>query len=71
MMGDGKLKCVVDPTPFKGLEQVSDAIDHMYTGKNQGKVGGFPGFSFVSMMRMAISIHFEKHVHVTGAGHII
>jgi NADPH-dependent curcumin reductase CurA len=45
MMGDGKLKCVVDPTPFKGLEQVSDAIDHMYTGKNQGKVGGLPGFA--------------------------
>ena len=68
MMGDGKLKCVVDPTPFKGLEQVSDAIDHMYTGKNQGKVCGFSGFAFVSMMRRAIamrraiSIHFEKHV---------
>ena len=34
----GKLKSIVDPTQFAGLEQVADAIDYMYKGANVGKV---------------------------------
>jgi len=33
-----QLNSVVDQTLFKGLEQIPQAIDHMYSGKNQGKV---------------------------------
>lgn len=32
------LKVLVDPTPFKGLESVADAINHLTSGKNIGKV---------------------------------
>jgi len=36
---EGKLVSQVDTTThFKGLEQVADAVDHMYSGKNIGKV---------------------------------
>jgi len=28
----------IDPTPFNGLESVADAIDHMYSSTNVGKV---------------------------------
>jgi NADPH-dependent curcumin reductase CurA len=34
----GKLKAVVDTAKFVGLEQVPDAVEHMYAGKNIGKV---------------------------------
>lgn len=34
----GKLLSSIDSTPFHGLESVADAIDHMYSGKNIGKV---------------------------------
>lgn len=34
----GKITSVVDRTPFKGLAQVADAVDHMYAQKNIGKV---------------------------------
>jgi len=35
---EGKIQPLVDPTKFEGLEQIPDAIDHMYAGKNTGKV---------------------------------
>mmetsp|Transcript_307 Transcript_307/g.906 ORF Transcript_307/g.906 Transcript_307/m.906 type:complete len:345 (-) Transcript_307:101-1135(-) len=38
LVQQGKLSSVVDPTPFVGLEAVADGVDHMYTGKNIGKV---------------------------------
>ncbi|CAE7479303.1 Zadh2 [Symbiodinium sp. KB8] len=38
MVEAGQLKPGVDPTPFRGLESVADAIDFMYDRKNVGKV---------------------------------
>mmetsp|Transcript_34504 Transcript_34504/g.55668 ORF Transcript_34504/g.55668 Transcript_34504/m.55668 type:complete len:343 (+) Transcript_34504:49-1077(+) len=35
---EGKIKPLIDTTKFEGLEQVADAIEHMYAGKNTGKV---------------------------------
>jgi len=35
---EGKLKSCVDPTQFKGLEQVANAIEFLYKGKNMGKI---------------------------------
>jgi prostaglandin reductase 3 len=35
---EGKLRLLVDKTPFVGLESVADAIDHLYAGKNVGKI---------------------------------
>ena len=34
----GKLKALVDPTPFTGLESVADAQEHLLAGANLGKV---------------------------------
>eukprot|EP01113_Clastostelium_recurvatum_P032198 TRINITY_DN4097_c0_g1_i4.p1 TRINITY_DN4097_c0_g1~~TRINITY_DN4097_c0_g1_i4.p1 ORF type:complete len:326 (-),score=86.47 TRINITY_DN4097_c0_g1_i4:28-1005(-) len=34
----GNLQTVVDKTQFMGLEQVADAVDYLYSAKNQGKV---------------------------------
>jgi len=38
LVQQGKLKPVLDPTPFHGLEDIPKAIDHMYAGRNVGKV---------------------------------
>lgn len=38
LIQEGKLKAGVDPTEFKGLEGIPEAIDHMYAKKNIGKV---------------------------------
>ncbi|KAG7394595.1 Prostaglandin reductase 3 [Phytophthora boehmeriae] len=38
LIQEGKLQAGVDPTKFRGLEQVPDAIDHMYAHKNIGKI---------------------------------
>eukprot|EP01118_Nematostelium_gracile_P002894 TRINITY_DN132_c0_g1_i4.p1 TRINITY_DN132_c0_g1~~TRINITY_DN132_c0_g1_i4.p1 ORF type:complete len:359 (-),score=59.12 TRINITY_DN132_c0_g1_i4:34-1110(-) len=38
LIQEGKLVSQVDATPFHGLESVKDAIDHLYSGKNIGKV---------------------------------
>jgi NADPH-dependent curcumin reductase CurA len=38
LVADGKLVSQVDAKQFVGLEQVADAIDWMYGGKNVGKV---------------------------------
>ncbi|KAF3339469.1 hypothetical protein FCM35_KLT16940 [Carex littledalei] len=34
----GKLKVAVDPTRFSGLSSVSDAVEHLHSGKSVGKV---------------------------------
>ncbi len=34
----GKIKVLLDPTSFKGLESVPDAVDYLLTGQNIGKV---------------------------------
>jgi NADPH-dependent curcumin reductase CurA len=33
-----KLQVLIDPTPFVGLDQVSDAVEHLLAGRNAGKV---------------------------------
>ena len=33
---EGKLISYVDPTPFRGLEDVAAAVDYMYSGRNIG-----------------------------------
>lgn len=38
LIKEGKLNAGVDPTEFKGLEGIPDAIDHMYARKNIGKL---------------------------------
>jgi NADPH-dependent curcumin reductase CurA len=35
---DGKLQVWVDPTPFVGVGQVADAVEHLLSGRNRGKV---------------------------------
>lgn len=35
---DGKLRALVDPTPFIGLDHVADAVEHLLAGRNTGKV---------------------------------
>lgn len=35
---EGKLKSLVDDTPFEGLEAVPAAIEHMLSGTTIGKV---------------------------------
>ncbi|GAB4337473.1 MAG: NAD(P)H-quinone oxidoreductase [Phototrophicales bacterium] len=35
---EGKLTALVDDTPFYGVEQVADAVEHLHSGKNKGKV---------------------------------
>lgn len=34
----GQLHVAVDPTPFVGLEAVSDAVEHLHSGRSVGKV---------------------------------
>ncbi|MBM4224575.1 MAG: zinc-binding dehydrogenase [Gammaproteobacteria bacterium] len=34
----GRLRALVDPTPFTGLDQVADAVEYLLAGKNAGKV---------------------------------
>lgn len=34
----GALRVLVDPTPFVGVESVSDAVEHLLSGRNLGKV---------------------------------
>lgn len=38
LVTSGRLISPVDPTNFVGLEDIPVAIDHMYSGKNVGKV---------------------------------
>jgi NADPH-dependent curcumin reductase CurA len=34
----GRLRVLVDPTPFNGLERTADAVEHLLSGRNRGKV---------------------------------
>lgn len=34
----GRLRALVDPTPFTGLDRVADAVEHLLAGRNTGKV---------------------------------
>jgi NADPH-dependent curcumin reductase CurA len=34
----GRLRVLVDPTPFHGLERVADAVEYLLSGHNTGKV---------------------------------
>lgn len=34
----GRLRALVDPTPFRGIHQIADAVEHLLAGKNAGKV---------------------------------
>ena len=34
----GRLKPLVDPTPFRGLDSTADAVEHLLAGRNSGKV---------------------------------
>nr|KJB12237.1 hypothetical protein B456_002G007700 [Gossypium raimondii] len=38
LYSSGKLKVVVDPKRFSGLHSVSDAVEHLHSGKSTGKV---------------------------------
>jgi len=38
MVQEGTIKVQVDPKRFVGIDSIYDAIDHMYSGKNLGKV---------------------------------
>ena len=34
----GEIRPHPDPTPFRGLESVADAVEHLLAGRNVGKV---------------------------------
>lgn len=34
----GKIKIAVDPTEFRGIESIVDAVEYLLSGKNCGKV---------------------------------
>jgi NADPH-dependent curcumin reductase CurA len=38
LISEGKLKAGVDPTEFKGLESIPDALDRLYSQQNIGKL---------------------------------
>jgi NADPH-dependent curcumin reductase CurA len=38
LIAAGKLVAAVDPQPFRGLEQVADAVEYLHRGRNRGKV---------------------------------
>ncbi|PJF43987.1 MAG: alcohol dehydrogenase [Phototrophicales bacterium] len=38
LFAEGKLKAIVDPTEFVGLESVPDAVEHLHAGRNKGKI---------------------------------
>ena len=38
MFEQGRIRAVIDPVPFSGLESIPDAIDHMLSGRSTGKV---------------------------------
>jgi NADPH-dependent curcumin reductase CurA len=38
LMIEGKLKLITEPTVFKGVEQIIDAVEFMHQGKNKGKI---------------------------------
>ncbi|GMJ05602.1 hypothetical protein like AT1G49670 [Hibiscus trionum] len=38
LYSSGKLKVVIDPKKFSGLDSVADAVEHLHSGKSTGKV---------------------------------
>ncbi|XP_039001824.1 probable quinone oxidoreductase [Hibiscus syriacus] len=38
LYSSGKLKVVIDPKKFSGLDTVADAVEHLHSGKSTGKV---------------------------------
>jgi NADPH-dependent curcumin reductase CurA len=38
LYGNGSLTAAVDPTEFRGLESIPDAVEHLYRGANRGKI---------------------------------
>lgn len=36
--GAGKISAQVDPTVFKGVDSIVDAVEYMYSGRNNGKI---------------------------------
>jgi hypothetical protein len=38
LIAEGKLVAAVDPQPFRGLQQVADAVEYLHRGQNRGKV---------------------------------
>ncbi|KAE8667869.1 ARP protein (REF) isoform 2 [Hibiscus syriacus] len=38
LYSSGKLKVVIDPKRFSGLDSVADAVEHLHSGKSTGKV---------------------------------
>ncbi|MGB3617760.1 MAG: zinc-binding dehydrogenase [Catalinimonas sp.] len=37
-VASGELQVQIDPTPFRGLDAVADAMDHLFARRNRGKV---------------------------------
>lgn len=38
LLGDGKLRAVIDPTPFTGIAAIPDAVEYLIAGNAHGKV---------------------------------
>lgn len=38
LLRQGRIQVALDPTPFEGIESVADAVEHLHSGKSQGKV---------------------------------
>lgn len=38
LVASGELQVAIDPTEFRGLESVADAVEHLHSGQSQGKV---------------------------------
>ena len=38
LVASGELQVAIDPTEFRGLESVADAVDHLHSGQSRGKV---------------------------------
>ena len=38
LVASGELQVAVDPTEFRGLDAVADAVDHLHSGRSRGKV---------------------------------
>ena len=38
LVASGELQVAIDPTPFRGLDAVADAVEHLHRGDSRGKV---------------------------------
>ena len=38
LVQSGQITAAIDPTEFRGLDQVADAVEHLHSGKSRGKV---------------------------------